>query len=150
LNWGSTPCGSGVGPRCEARVRLRFALENADLYTRLHDRSVELARLSARMIEQHEEERRRLSRELHDETAQVFSAVKMELGLLRDGVGPAQSERLDNPPHRPSHQRRIADQTRSEALSGEHSGKQPHRGARVAAVDVGLRRGEPCQADAVH
>jgi signal transduction histidine kinase len=71
------------------------ALENADLYTRLHDRTVELARLSARMVQQHEEERRRLSRELHDETAQVFSAVKMELGLLRDGVGPAQSDRLD-------------------------------------------------------
>jgi signal transduction histidine kinase len=71
------------------------ALENADLYTRLHDRSVELARLSARMVEQHEDQRRRLSRELHDETAQVFSAVKMELGLLRDGVAPAQSERLD-------------------------------------------------------
>jgi signal transduction histidine kinase len=71
------------------------ALENADLYTRLHDRTLELARLSARMVQQHEEERRRLSRELHDETAQVFSAVKMELGLLRDGVGPAQSDRLD-------------------------------------------------------
>jgi signal transduction histidine kinase len=71
------------------------ALENADLYTRLHDRTVELARLSARMVEQHEDQRRRLSRELHDETAQVFSAVKMELGLLRDGVAPAQSERLD-------------------------------------------------------
>ena len=39
------------------------------------------------MVEQHEEERRRLSRELHDETAQVFSAVKMELGLLQDAVG---------------------------------------------------------------
>ena len=64
------------------------ALENADLYTRLQARTVELARLSARMVEQHEEERRRLSRELHDETAQVFSAVKMELGVLRDGVGP--------------------------------------------------------------
>jgi signal transduction histidine kinase len=71
------------------------ALENADLYTRLHDRTLELARLSARMVQQHEDERRRLSRELHDETAQVFSAVKMELGLLRDGVGPAQSDRLD-------------------------------------------------------
>ena len=71
------------------------ALENADLYTRLHDRTVELGRLSARMVEQHEEERRRLSRELHDETAQVFSAVKMELGLLQDAVGPDQSARLD-------------------------------------------------------
>lgn len=71
------------------------ALENGDLTTRLQARSVELARLSARMVEQHEEERRRLSRELHDETAQVFSAVKMELGLLREGVSPAHAERLD-------------------------------------------------------
>jgi signal transduction histidine kinase len=71
------------------------ALENADLYTRLQARTVELGRLSARMVEQHEEQRRRLSRELHDETAQVFSAVKMELGLLRDGVGTAQGERLE-------------------------------------------------------
>ena len=71
------------------------ALENADLYRRLETRTVELARLSARMVEQHEEERRRLSRELHDETAQVFSAVKMELGVLREGVAPAQAARLD-------------------------------------------------------
>ena len=71
------------------------ALENADLYSRLETRTVELARLSARMIEQHEEERRRLSRELHDETAQVFSAVKMELGVLRGTVPPEQAARLD-------------------------------------------------------
>lgn len=71
------------------------ALDKADLYGRLQARTVELARLSARMIEQHEEERRRLSRELHDETAQVFSAVKMELGLLRESVQPAQAARLD-------------------------------------------------------
>jgi signal transduction histidine kinase len=71
------------------------ALENADLYAKLQARSVELARLSARMIEQHEDERRRLSRELHDETAQVFSAVKMELGVLREAVSDAQAGRLD-------------------------------------------------------
>jgi signal transduction histidine kinase len=71
------------------------ALENADLYSRLQARTVELARLSARMIEQHEEERRRLSRELHDETAQVFSAVKMELGLLQNAVQPPHAARLD-------------------------------------------------------
>jgi signal transduction histidine kinase len=71
------------------------ALENADLYSRLETRTIELARLSARMVEQHEEERRRLSRELHDETAQVFSAVKMELGVLRETVEPSQAARLD-------------------------------------------------------
>ncbi|HEX2220206.1 MAG TPA: GAF domain-containing sensor histidine kinase [Gemmatimonadales bacterium] len=71
------------------------ALENTDLYRRLEARTVELARLSARMIEQHEEERRRLSRELHDETAQVFSAVRIELGVLRDALPATQTARLD-------------------------------------------------------
>ncbi len=71
------------------------ALENADLYRKLETRTVELARLSARMIEQHEEERGRLSRELHDETGQVFSAVKIELGVVRDSVPPEQTARLD-------------------------------------------------------
>jgi signal transduction histidine kinase len=71
-------------------------LANADLTRRLHARTVELAHLSARMVEQHEEERRRLSRELHDETAQVFSAVKMELGVLRDAVPPEAAGRIDH------------------------------------------------------
>ncbi|HEX5004371.1 MAG TPA: GAF domain-containing sensor histidine kinase [Gemmatimonadales bacterium] len=71
-------------------------LANAELASRLQARTVELARLSARMVEQHEEERRRLSRELHDETAQVFSAVKMELAVLRGGVPPGTAERLDH------------------------------------------------------
>ena len=71
------------------------ALANADLHERLQARTVELARLSARMLEQHEEERRRLSRELHDETAQVFSAVKMELELLRGQVPDIAIPRLE-------------------------------------------------------
>jgi signal transduction histidine kinase len=71
------------------------ALAQTDLYRRLATRTEELTRLSARMVEQHEAERRRLSRELHDETAQVFSAVKMELGVLREGIAPAEGPRLD-------------------------------------------------------
>jgi signal transduction histidine kinase len=47
------------------------------------------------MVQQHEEERRRLSLELHDETAQLFAAVKMNLGVVREQVAPALAERLD-------------------------------------------------------
>lgn len=72
------------------------ALANAELYRRLAERTDELGRLSAMMVRQHEEERRRLSRELHDETAQVFSAVKMELGVLRETVPPEDGPRLDH------------------------------------------------------
>jgi len=71
------------------------ALANADLLQRLEDRTADLERLAARMVEQHEEERRRLSRELHDESAQVFAAVKLQLGLLRESATPEQEPALD-------------------------------------------------------
>jgi signal transduction histidine kinase len=70
------------------------ALENADLDRRLRRRTDELERLSGRMVAQHEEERRRLSLELHDETAQVFSAVKLQLGIVREDVEAPQAQRL--------------------------------------------------------
>jgi signal transduction histidine kinase len=63
------------------------ALEQDALDRQLAARTAALEQLSARMVRQHEEERRRLSRELHDETAQVFSAVKMQLEALR-GIMP--------------------------------------------------------------
>ena len=69
-------------------------LVNADLANRLRLRSLELERLGRRMVQQHEEERRRLSLELHDETAQVFAAVKMQLGIVGERVEPLLAERL--------------------------------------------------------
>ncbi len=71
------------------------ALENADLYQRLAARTAELEALTTRMLRQHEEERRRLSRELHDETAQALSAVKLQLGLLREQAVSAEVPRID-------------------------------------------------------
>ena len=71
------------------------ALHSAALYRALESRTADLERLSLRMVRQHEDERRRLSRELHDETAQVFSAVKMQLGMLREGVEGPQRQRFD-------------------------------------------------------
>lgn len=50
----------------------------------LDRRRRELESLSARMVNQHEEERRRISLELHDQSAQVWAAVKLQLGLVRE------------------------------------------------------------------
>ncbi|MGI8496928.1 MAG: GAF domain-containing sensor histidine kinase [Gemmatimonadaceae bacterium] len=71
------------------------ALENADLYRHIEARNRQLEHLSARMVQQHEEERRQISLELHDETAQVFSAVKLQLGLLREASPAEMTERFD-------------------------------------------------------
>ena len=71
------------------------ALESADLDRRLKDRTAELERLSLTLIRQHEDQRHRLARELHDETAQVFSAMTLQLGLLREETGEKTEPRLD-------------------------------------------------------
>lgn len=61
----------------------------------LDRRTDELERLSGRMVQQHEEERRRVSLELHDQSAQVWAAVKMQLGLVREGAPASSVARLD-------------------------------------------------------
>jgi signal transduction histidine kinase len=66
-----------------------LVLEELDRRTR------DLERLSAQMVNQHEDERRRLSLELHDQTAQVWAAVKLQLGLAREAAPPALVDRLD-------------------------------------------------------
>ena len=71
------------------------ALEQSALDRQLATRTTALEQLSTRMVRQHEDERRRLSRELHDETAQVFSAVKMQLEALRPLLIEGASPRLD-------------------------------------------------------
>jgi signal transduction histidine kinase len=67
----------------------------SDLAARLGARTAELARLQDRRVTQDESTRRRLARELHDESAQTFSAVRLELGLLRESADSDTRERLD-------------------------------------------------------
>jgi signal transduction histidine kinase len=67
-------------------AQIGAALTNVELMRALEARGRELERLSARMIRQHEEQGRRVARELHDETAQVFSALKLQTGSLLETV----------------------------------------------------------------
>ena len=60
------------------------ALATEELHRDLQERTEELERLQARMIHQHEEERNRLWRELHDETAQVLAALNLQLGVIAE------------------------------------------------------------------
>jgi signal transduction histidine kinase len=63
------------------------ALQQAELRSQLEARTEDLARLSSRLVEQHEDERKRLARELHDETGQLFSAMRMEVAALQQLAG---------------------------------------------------------------
>jgi signal transduction histidine kinase len=63
------------------------ALANEELHGSLRARTEELERLQQRMIHQHEDERNRLWRELHDETAQVLAALNLQLGLVSERSG---------------------------------------------------------------
>lgn len=72
------------------------ALENAELYRRVEARTHELQHLSRQMVRQHEDERRRMGLELHDETAQLLSAVKMALGMERRHADASQATRLEH------------------------------------------------------
>lgn len=58
------------------------AVENADLLERLQKKEKSLQGLLRKTLTAQEEERRRISRELHDETSQVLSALMMNIDLL--------------------------------------------------------------------
>jgi signal transduction histidine kinase len=70
-------------------------LINNELTDTLRARGEALEHLSRRMVRQHEEERRRLSLALHDETAQVLAAIKLQLGSVAEGVEAPLRERIE-------------------------------------------------------
>ena len=91
-----TPWGYYLDILFELAVGVGFGLMVlSDFASRLAGRTADLARLSGLMVRQHEAERRRLSRDLHDETAQTLSAVKLEVGMLRESGNDLTHERLD-------------------------------------------------------
>jgi signal transduction histidine kinase len=73
--------------------QIAMALENARLFKQVHTSRERLRRLARQIVSTQEEERRRLSRELHDEAGQALTALKISLELLHADL-PAEAQTL--------------------------------------------------------
>ena len=61
-----------------------LAIRNARLYQELREKQQKLQELHHQVLQAQEAERRRISRELHDEIGQALTALKMKLELMAD------------------------------------------------------------------
>jgi len=72
------------------------AIQNASLFAELDTKRKDLHKMSLRLVNAQEEERRRIARELHDELGQALTALKINLDLARRGLPPDASDQLCN------------------------------------------------------
>ena len=66
--------------------RSALAINRAEMTDALRERETRIAELSGHLLKVQEEERKRISRELHDETGQALMVIRLYLGMLDKGV----------------------------------------------------------------